>query len=53
MGKKTHCLHPMSVGHARKSTCTLPWPLCCRCGLLVLKNEVSQQALKAPCPGRE
>ena len=25
------------------------WPYCARCGLVALKNEVSQRALAAPC----
>lgn len=28
----------------------IPWLYCARCGLMYLKNAVSQKAVKAPCP---
>lgn len=26
-----------------------PWPICSRCGLIWLKNEISRRAAKGPC----
>lgn len=37
----------------KKETAWLPWPVCIRCGLLLLKNEASQRAAKQSCRGHE
>lgn len=28
------------------------WPVCRRCGLVLLKNAATQQAARQPCPGK-
>lgn len=35
--------------HEFKSRKRIPWPLCCKCGLLLLKNEATRKAAKAAC----
>jgi hypothetical protein len=30
-----------------------PFHACCRCGLLLLKNDVTRRLARKPCPGRE
>lgn len=50
---KAHCFHDNAGLSRRRSTVGLPWELCCRCGLLVLGNNVSIRARRAPCPGQE
>ena len=35
---------------AKKSSSTLPWPVCKGCGLLALKNAATEKAMRAPCP---
>jgi len=39
----------MPVANARRSTTTFTWPVCARCGLVLLKNPASQQAARASC----
>lgn len=40
----------MSVGvHSPKHIKRIPWPYCTRCGLLYLKNDVTQRAIAKPC----
>lgn len=50
---RPHCTHENCGLPRMKSTVGLPWPMCCRCGLVVLKNDVSIRAARQPCPGRE
>lgn len=32
-----------------RGTCGFPWPICSACGLVMLKNEISQQAAARTC----
>lgn len=38
---------------AKRSTTTLTWPVCKRCGLVLLMNEITNRAARQPCPGDE
>ena len=35
--------------HGKQSTCTIPYPVCSGCGLVLLKNDVSQKAAREVC----
>lgn len=35
--------------HGKQSTCSIPYPVCVGCGLVLLKNDVSQRAAKDVC----
>lgn len=35
----------------RRSTTTLPWPVCVNCGLVILKNAATAKAAAKPCEG--
>lgn len=38
-------------GHRWDKYKCLPWPVCFKCGLVALKNDVTALAIKARCPG--
>ena len=44
---------PQSYGTKRKSTASIPWPICTRCGLVYLRNEATAKAVKKGCPRDE
>ncbi len=48
---KAHKFKPLPK--ARRSTVTIPWPVCVRCGLMLLKNDASRKAERKPCGGLE
>jgi len=37
----------------RGSSAGIHWPVCKRCGLVLLVNDATEKARKAPCPGLE
>ena len=39
--------------HNPKKEWPLPWVFCIRCGLIYLRNEATQKAIKEPCKGAE
>jgi hypothetical protein len=39
----------VTLGRAKQSTVTIPWPVCKGCGLVLLKNPASQRAAREPC----
>jgi hypothetical protein len=47
----THNFEPLPK--AKRSTCSVSWPVCKRCGLIGLRNEASERAARKPCPGRD
>lgn len=49
MSRKPHVWVPFTV--RRKSTVTIPWPVCQRCGLIKLRNERTDAAVRAGCDG--
>lgn len=43
---------PKPLPKAKRSTCSgLTWLVCSRCGLVYLRNAVTDQAVRASCPG--
>lgn len=49
----THTHKPQLLPKARKSTWSIPWLVCSRCGLVWLKNAATKKAIQKPCPGLE
>lgn len=40
-------------GHRPIKPSVLPWSFCARCGLIYLKNEATQRAIRASCTADE
>jgi len=45
-----HAFEKVGKG-GKKSSVSVPWQYCDRCGLVLLRNEASNKAAKAPCSG--
>lgn len=39
--------------HSPKKIKCIPWPVCSRCGLVYLKNDVTARAIRAKCVTEE
>lgn len=48
---KPHRWTPLTL--KKRSSISLPWSVCSRCGLVLLRNEASRRAAKAACKGLE
>lgn len=48
----THNFAPIGK-RAKRSTCSIPWLCCRRCGLILLKNRATDAASRKACPGLE
>lgn len=44
---------PRPLPKAKRSTRSVSWLVCARCGLIYLKNDATARAIRKPCPGLE
>jgi hypothetical protein len=51
MGLKPHVFRKGK--RAKRSTTSIPWDICHRCGRVLLRNAASQRAANAMCGGLE
>lgn len=46
-----HAFDAVATVTKRTTVRPIPWVVCQHCGLVALKNEASQRAARAACPG--
>jgi hypothetical protein len=48
--QKRHESHsPRMIGKSKRSSVSISWPVCTRCGLIYLKNKTTEQAIRRGC----